>query len=167
MPLSLFIQVVCLNYKLEGLDEYINHPIRKHYLIKNLPNELKKQLLLKRKYIFTIYEDIQKMAYMGLVQLGENRTKEKDQAFAYINTKAKLLDTRESAQSYHKVEDKPYPEILYDFAKLDDLDRFWHDLYEISIATLLGRSDGMNGKEVVIEDIHKKAAMIETLKGKG
>ena len=66
---------------------------------------------------------------------------------------------------YHQVEDKAYPEIMYDFAKIIDLDRFWHDLYEISTATLLGHSDGMSGKEVVIEDITKKAAMIQTLKG--
>ena len=67
---------------------------------------------------------------------------------------------------YHQVEDKAYPEIMYDFAKIIDLDRFWHDLYEISTATLLGHSDGMSGKEVVIEDITKKAAMIQTLKGR-
>ena len=34
---------------------------------------------------------------------------------------------------YHHVEDKAYPEIVYDFEKLLDLDRYWHDLYEISI----------------------------------
>ena len=98
MPLSLFIQVVCLNFKLEGFDEFINHPIRKHYLIKNLPDNLKRQLVHRRKYIFSIYEDIQKMAYMGLLQFGENKHKEKDKQFAYVNTKAKLLDTRTSAK---------------------------------------------------------------------
>ena len=64
------------------------------------------------------------------------------------------------------MEDKAYPEIVYDFEKLLDLDRYWHDLYEISIATLLGHVDGMSGQEIVIEDLHKKPAMVEALKGK-
>ena len=98
MPLSLFLQVVCLNYKLEGFDEFVNHPIRKHYLIKNLPDSLKKQLVYRRKYISSTYEDIQRLAYMGLVQFGDNIYKEKDKAFAYVNTKAKLLDTRTSVK---------------------------------------------------------------------
>ena len=38
------------------------------------------------------------MAYMGLLQFGENKHKEKDKQFAYINTRAKLLDTRTSAK---------------------------------------------------------------------
>ena len=65
---------------------------------------MKRQLLHGRKYIFSIYEDIQKLAYMGLVQMGVNVTKEKDQAFIYINQKARLFDTRDSAQGYHQIE---------------------------------------------------------------
>ena len=34
------------------------------------------------------------------------------------------------------------------------------------LATLLGHVDGMSGQEIVIEDLHKKPAMIEALKGK-
>ena len=93
MPLSLFIQVVCLNFKLEGFDEYLNHPIRKHYLIKNLPDNLKRQLVHRRKYIFSIYEDIQKMAYMGLLQFGENKHKEKDKAKGEAKHEATDKDT--------------------------------------------------------------------------
>ena len=54
----------------------------------------------------------------------------------------------------------------YDFEQLEDLDRFWHDLYEISIATNLGLSSGLDGKEVLIEDLNKKSAMIASLVGR-
>lgn len=162
MPLSLFLQLVCLNFKLEGSEDFTGHPIRKHFLVKNLPSDLRKQLIHGRKYISSIYEDFQKLAYMGLVQMGPGR-KEKDQGFVYVNTKAKLLDTRTSAKGYNQVEDKEYLEICYDFANMEDLDRYWHDLYEISIATPLGLTLGMDGKEVVIEDPKKKPALLKAL----
>ena len=49
---------------------------------------------------------------------------------------------------------------------MEDLDSFWHKMYEISIATPLGICTGLDGKEVLIEDLHKKPAMIEISKGR-
>ena len=101
--------IVRFHHLIEQTQKILNlsipgHPIKKHFLVKNLPTPMKRQLLHGRKYIFSIYEDIQKLAYMGLVQMGVNVTKEKDQAFIYINQKARLFDTRDSAQGYHQIE---------------------------------------------------------------
>jgi len=37
MPLSIFVKVHNITFIIPELDYYLNHPIRKHYLIKNLP----------------------------------------------------------------------------------------------------------------------------------
>jgi general transcription factor 3C polypeptide 1 len=111
MPLSLFLQLVCLNYKVDGLDDYINHPVKKHYLVKTLPEDMKQKLLYARKYIASISDDMSKLCYMGLTQFGPNIIKDKDQIFVYVNTKGSLLDTRSSEPGYHQIEDKSYTQI--------------------------------------------------------
>ncbi|KAI4832969.1 hypothetical protein KUCAC02_015903, partial [Chaenocephalus aceratus] len=80
MPLSVFIQVIQVNYKVEGLEEYLNDPVKQHHLIRTLPARMRRQLLYKRKYIFAFHENLQKLVYMGLVQFGHvEKFKEKDQ----------------------------------------------------------------------------------------
>ena len=85
LPLSLFLQLVCVNYKVEGLDAYKDHPIRKHYLVKNLPDDIKRMLLNSRKYMASIYDETKKMIYMGLAQISGEVFKEKEHCFIYIN----------------------------------------------------------------------------------
>ena len=113
LPLSIFLQLVCLNYKIDGLDAYKDHPIRKHYLVKNLPLDLKRQLIHvhKRKYVASVYDEIKKLIFMGLAQISSEVFKELDQCFVYINTKATLLDTTSSERHYMLIEDKEYPRI--------------------------------------------------------
>ena len=38
LPLSLFVMLVNLNVRIEGIEDYLNHPIRKHFLIRSLPS---------------------------------------------------------------------------------------------------------------------------------
>ena len=85
LPLSLFLQLVCVNYKVEGLDAYKDHPIRKHYLVKNLPDHIKRMLLNSRKYMASIYDETKKMIYMGLAQISGEVFKEKEHCVIYIN----------------------------------------------------------------------------------
>ena len=98
LPLSIFTQQVMINYDVPGLDTYLNHPIRRHYLVKYLPDDMRKLLLHSRKYISTAYEIIKKLCYMGLTQLSANNYKQLEQAFVYVNTKSSLFDTRSSAK---------------------------------------------------------------------
>lgn len=72
-------------------------------------------LLYARKYIFNIHDTITRLGYIGLVQFGPQRLKDKDQVFIYINRRTELMDTVSSAESYHKIEEKEYPTTKYYF----------------------------------------------------
>lgn len=71
MPLSVFVKVINVTVEVEGLEEYLGHPIRKHYLVKHLPVKMRQQLLYNRKYISSTYELLTKLAYQGIAQFGQ------------------------------------------------------------------------------------------------
>lgn len=56
LPLSIFLKICNISYQLPGIDSYLDHPIKKHYLIKHLPMDLRNDLTMARKYIFSIHE---------------------------------------------------------------------------------------------------------------
>ena len=56
-----------------------DHPIRKHYLVKTLPPTIRNKLLFHRKYIFAAFELATRLAFIGVVQFGPQKLKEKDQ----------------------------------------------------------------------------------------
>ena len=37
MPLSVFVKIVNVNYRAEELDDYLNHPIKQHFPLMDLP----------------------------------------------------------------------------------------------------------------------------------
>lgn len=43
LPLSIFVKVHNITFMIPELNYYLNHPIRKHYLVKNLPVSLRKK----------------------------------------------------------------------------------------------------------------------------
>lgn len=45
LPLSIFVKVHNITFTIPELEHYLNHPIRKHYLVKNLPVSLKERKL--------------------------------------------------------------------------------------------------------------------------
>jgi hypothetical protein len=86
---------VSVNHNIEGLESYLEHPIKQHFLLKHLPLDLQQGLVENRKYVFSIFDCVTIMvinfnfifnsikstsmlifsntvnqAYMGLVQLG-------------------------------------------------------------------------------------------------
>jgi len=72
-------------------------------------------LLHARKYIFNIHNTVTRLVYIGLVQFGPQRLKDKDQVFIYLNRRTELMETVSSAPNYHKIEDKSYPVFKYLF----------------------------------------------------
>ena len=165
LPLSLFLMLVNVSFVIEGLQEYIDHPIRRHYLICQLPSRIANQLLHRRKYIFSISEIATRLAFIGILQFGPQKFKEKDQVFVYVNQYTTLLNTTTSATGYHQVEDKEYDATSYHLKTLDDVAKYWYDMYEICIYTPLNQAvnSGLVGKEVTLETMEKKPAMIQTL----
>ena len=165
LPLSLFLMLVNVSFVIEGLQEYIDHPIRRHYLICQLPSVIANQLLHRRKYIFSISEIATRLAFIGTLQFGPQKFKEKDQVFVYVNRFTTLLNTTTSATGYHQVEDKEYDSTKYHLKSLDDVAKYWYDMYEICIYTPLNQAvnSGLVGKEVTLENMEKKPAMLLTL----
>ncbi|XP_020291475.1 general transcription factor 3C polypeptide 1 isoform X2 [Pseudomyrmex gracilis] len=123
IPLSMFVKVHNIAFDIPELYHYLNHPIRKHYLVKNLPMSIRSILLYSRKYIFSIHDTIIRLGYIGLVQFGPQRLKDKDQV----------------------------------------VEKYWYDMWTICVNTPLGGRCVMHGKDILLEDITKKTAMIEAV----
>ncbi|XP_033321902.2 general transcription factor 3C polypeptide 1 [Megalopta genalis] len=163
LPLSAFLKLHYIHYIIPDLDSYIHHPIRKHYLVRELPPEIRNPLLHGRKYIFNIHETMTRLCYIGLVQFGPQKLKEKDQVFIYINRRTELLDTTSSAPGYHTIEDKPYPVYTYNFDELSTVEKYWYDMWNTCISTPLGGRLVVQGMDIVLEDMNKKAALMEAV----
>ncbi|XP_047435192.1 general transcription factor 3C polypeptide 1-like [Mugil cephalus] len=142
LPLSVFVQVIQVNYKVDGLEEYLNDPVKQHYLVRALPASMKRQLLYKRKYIFVFHENLQRLIYMGLLQFGPaEKFKEKDQVFVYLRRNATIVDTTSAEPHYWLVTespDKPFERRQYTFNTADDVESYWFDLMCVCLNTPLG-----------------------------
>ncbi|XP_054016236.1 general transcription factor 3C polypeptide 1 isoform X1 [Hylaeus anthracinus] len=163
LPLSIFLKIHFLSFGIPDLDKYANHPIRKHYLVRDLPLDTRNALLHARKYIFNVHETVTRLCYIGLVQFGPQRLKEKDQVFIYVNRRTEIMDTTSSAPSYHMIEDKPYPVIKYNFDGMHVVEKYWYDLWNTCINTSLGGRLVVQGKDIVLEDVTKKSDMIRAV----
>ncbi|XP_066593076.1 general transcription factor 3C polypeptide 1 [Prorops nasuta] len=161
IPLSIFVKIHNVSFIINDLDKYLNHPIQKHYLVKDLPPNIRNTLLYARKYIFGIHDTVKRLCYIGLIQFGPQRLKEKDQVFVYVNRKTELMDTTSSAPSYHKIEDKVYPITRYTFNQTQVVEKYWYDMWNICINTTLGGRQTVVGKDILLEDLNRKVAMIE------
>ncbi|GFG28372.1 hypothetical protein Cfor_01748 [Coptotermes formosanus] len=164
LPLCLFVKVFNVSFIIPELEQYLMHPIRRHYLIRHLPSHLRNILIIARRYIYGIHEVMQRLCYVGLIQFGPQRLKEKDQVFVFLNRKATLLDTTPSRPGYHQVsEDMTYTEHKYEFHTLDDVDKYWYEMWNFCIHTQLGGRMCVTGKDIVLEVLQNKQVMIEAI----
>ncbi|PSN39178.1 hypothetical protein C0J52_14051 [Blattella germanica] len=164
LPLCIFVKVFNVTFVIPDLEEYLNHPIRKNYLVKHLPTRLRNSLIVARRYIFSIHEVMQRLCYIGLIQFGPQRLKEKDQVFIYLNCKTTLLDTTTSKPSYHQVSDDiQYAEHKYEFHSLSDVEKYWYEMWNFCIHTQLGGRLHVTGKDIVLEVLQNKQVMIEAI----
>ncbi len=178
IPLSLFVKLVNLPYEVDGLDALLAHPVRQHYLLRHLPVELRAKLLYKRKYIFTVHEVAQRLCYIGAIQFGPQKLKEKDQVFVYVNQRTSLVNTTGCAPGYHQLEvqeDVESKTTKYELLHLEDLVRFWYDMWKICMETPLGVLSSLPQQQqqqqgeveedlvVTLERTEKKPAMLVSL----
>lgn len=138
MPLSIFVKTVNIGYEIKGLDEFISHPLRKHFLVKDIPIRLQQMLFARRKFIFSLDELLRRLICIGLVQAGPHRSI-KDQAFYYVNRLASLIDTSTSLPGTYYVSEQDYTELVYEFSTLQDVSTYWDDMYRICMSTKLNR----------------------------
>lgn len=164
LPLSIFLHLVNINYEIAGLEEYLSHPIRKHYLLKHLPPLIRNQLTAARRYIFNCHEVVTRLCYIGLVQFGPQKLKEKDQVFFYLNRNTSLLDTTTTTAGYHQISrDMDYKVLRFNFASFRDVDQYWYQMWNICVNTPLGGRMCMVGKEITLEVLENKPAMEASL----
>ncbi|KAK9307679.1 hypothetical protein QLX08_002085 [Tetragonisca angustula] len=163
LPLSIFLKIHYISFVIPDMDKYINHPIRKHYLVRDLPIDIRNSLLYSRKYIFHIHETVTRLCYIGLIQFGPQKLKEKDQVFIYVNRRSELMDTTSSAPGYHIIEDKSYPIIKYNFDEIQVVEKYWYDMWNTCMNTPLGGRLVVQGKDIVLEDLNKKIDMINAV----
>merc|ERR1740128_565732 len=164
LPLSIFVKLVHVTMDVPGLNEYLAHPVKRHMLIRSLPNPIFSKLVYQRKYIFTIHEVATRLAYIGAIQFGPQKLKEKDQVFIYVNQHSSILDTTSSLSGYHQVEEgKEYTRKVYTMTSLVEVEHYWYDLWEICINTPLGESSSLSGQEITLEVMDRKPEMIAAL----
>ncbi|KOX75217.1 General transcription factor 3C polypeptide 1 [Melipona quadrifasciata] len=163
LPLSIFLKIHYISFVIPDMEKYINHPIRKHYLVRDLPVDIRNSLLYLRKYIFHIHETVTRLCYIGLIQFGPQKLKEKDQVFIYVNRRSELMDTTSSAPGYHIIEDKSYPIIKYNFDEIQIVEKYWYDMWNTCMNTPLGGRLVVQGKDIVLEDLNKKIDMINAV----
>ncbi|KAF2899021.1 hypothetical protein ILUMI_07153, partial [Ignelater luminosus] len=166
LPLSLFVKVYNVSYIIPELPDYLVHPIKQFYLVKHLPLDIRNGLLLQRKYIFSIHESLQRLCYIGILQFGPQKLREKDQLFVYLNRNATLLDTTTNIAGYHYVEEKEYRELKYHFSSATDVETYWCDMWNICTNSKLGVRNIVAGTYITIELADTKPAMIEAMKPK-
>lgn len=160
LPLSIFVKIFNITYEIPELEQVLSHPIRKHYLLKYMPTTLRESLIKNRKYIFSIDEIAKRLCYTGLLQFGQQRLKEKDQVFIYLNRNAILLNTVSSDPGYYKITEKEYETIKYRFESLEDISKYWHDMWSICMNTRLGKRNFVVGHELTYELLHAKTDIL-------
>lgn len=106
--------------------------IFRFYLLKDIPDSVRKAIFFKRKYLTSIFDSLNKLAFCGLLQMGPQKYKEKDQSFIYLNLKASLLDTKTSEPGYNKISKQEYPKLKFNFKSVNEIDQYWYQMYFIS-----------------------------------
>lgn len=140
LPLSIFVQIVQVSYKVDNLEEYLNHPLKQHTLIRFLPRPIRQQLLYKRRYIFSVVENLQRLCYMGLLQFGPTeKFQDKDQVFIFLKKKAVIIDTTICDPHYNLAHSsRPFERRLYVLNSMQDVESYWFDLQCVCLNTPLG-----------------------------
>nr|XP_044987786.1 general transcription factor 3C polypeptide 1 [Jaculus jaculus] len=140
LPLSIFIQIVQVSYKVDNLEDFLNDPLRKHTLIRFLPRPIRQQLLYKRRYIFSVVENLQRLCYMGLLQFGPTeKFQDKDQVFIFLKKNAVIIDTTICDPHYNLAHSsRPFERRLYVLDSMVDVESYWFDLQCVCLNTPLG-----------------------------
>ncbi|XP_061257470.1 general transcription factor 3C polypeptide 1 isoform X2 [Bos javanicus] len=140
LPLSIFTQVVQVSYKVDHLEEFLNDPLKKHTLIRFLPRSIRQQLLYKRRFIFSVVENLQRLCFMGLLQFGPTeKFQDKDQVFVYLKKNVGIVDTTTCDPHYNVARSsRPFERRSYVLNSMQDVENYWFDLQCVCLNTPLG-----------------------------
>ncbi|KAJ8917397.1 hypothetical protein NQ315_002421 [Exocentrus adspersus] len=164
LPISVLCKIHNVRFEVPELTETLNHPIKRFYLVKDLPESIREPVLFKRKYLFDIHESICRLCWCGLLQFGPQKYKEKDQVFIYLNRMASLLDTTTTEPGYNKVSNKEYKKLAFFFNSPADIESYWFNTYGICLSTKLNAKLG--GQLVTIFDPQSRPELSKALRSK-
>uniref|UniRef100_A0A1A9WA75 B-block_TFIIIC domain-containing protein n=1 Tax=Glossina brevipalpis TaxID=37001 RepID=A0A1A9WA75_9MUSC len=140
MPLSIFNKIFRIDRGADQqLADYLAHPIRQHYLMRQLPADL--QCKISRVQLQRVYISILKLLnHMGLVQVGDRLdVKDPLMMWVYFNRKARIFDTTPSEKGYSKINaEREYIPIYFEYRNFDDVHHYWTTLQRICVYTKLG-----------------------------
>ncbi|CAF0903701.1 unnamed protein product, partial [Didymodactylos carnosus] len=142
MPVSIFLSIIHVPYKVPGLMELLSHSSKRHILIKDLPIEMKYPLIAKRCYLTRLGEILKYLSTFGLITYvgrtqAQNRH-EKLNSLCYFHPTACLTNTINQQTNLNgpfEDIDNLYPKQIYYFNSFSNVNRFWFDLIEIALNT--------------------------------
>ncbi|KFB46014.1 AGAP002656-PA-like protein [Anopheles sinensis] len=166
MPLAIFCSIGAFTYHVPELDYYLDHPVRRYFLIKQLPDRIQQRLFAKRRYIYSILVTVKLLCYAGLVQMGQQLAKVLDQTMVYVNRTAALLDTTSSSAGYIEIEAREYPLLEFRFHSLALVKDYWKKLYDIATQTRINTRSTAIGREILVQQLNAKPSMVEAVKAR-
>ncbi|KRZ72918.1 General transcription factor 3C polypeptide 1 [Trichinella papuae] len=143
LPLSIAVQIYSPDKNVQGLMDYLNDPIKRHYLVLDLPEEMRGDLFTSGKLRTALSEVMDKLCFLGLLSQGPRKAQDHScllDVFYYVHSGGYLLDTSSSTCGYAVVT-LPltrYMEYCHEFHQLNDLYLYWVHLRSIVLSTSLG-----------------------------
>ncbi len=162
MPVSIFLAVVYVPYKVPGLMELLSHPIKRYILVRDLPAEMRYPLVVRRHYLYRITEVLKYLSTLGLITFVDrpviNRL-EKLNTLIYLHPKTYLINTiNQTNNSNGPIENMlNYPKQNYHFTSLTNVNRYWFDLIEIALNTYRVKIFSRKQERSHIIDVLKQA----------
>ncbi|CAF4349448.1 unnamed protein product, partial [Rotaria sp. Silwood2] len=162
MPVSIFLAIVYVPYKVPGLMELLSHPTKRYILVRDLPAEMRYPLIVRRHYLYRITEVLKYLSTLGLITFVDRpiiSRLEKLNTLIYVHPKAYLINTiNQTNNSNEPIENMSnYPKQMYNFISLTNVNRYWFDLIEIALNTYRIKIFSRKQNRSHIVDILKQA----------
>jgi hypothetical protein len=162
MPISIFLAIVYVPYKVAGLMELLSHPIKRYILVRDLPAEMRYPLIVRRHYLYRIIEVLKYLSTLGLITFVDRPTinrLEKLNTLIYLHSKAYLMNTINQTNNSNGPIDNMsiYPEQIYHFTSLTIVNRYWFYLIEIALNTYRVKIFSRKQERSHINDVLKQA----------
>ncbi|KRZ85972.1 General transcription factor 3C polypeptide 1 [Trichinella sp. T8] len=138
----------------QGLMDYLEDPIKRHYLVLDLPEEMRGDMFNSGKLRTALSEVMDKLCFLGLLTQGPRKAQDHScllDVFYFVHSGGYLLDTSTSTCGYAVVSMPVtrYVEYRHDFDELDDLYLYWVHLRSIVLSTPLGFKAMRNKRQKV------------------
>ncbi|GMT24165.1 hypothetical protein PFISCL1PPCAC_15462, partial [Pristionchus fissidentatus] len=145
LPLSVFVLVCKPNGVIPKwkMMEYLDHPLRRHTLIGDLPKKLRATLMQDKRVAKQVEHVCIMLGHMGLMTIGENPTPHRFisslTTMFYVAERGQLYDTSPSVKGFQYVTPplSRYNRYDYSFEHISDVYTYWHHLRAIVSSTRL------------------------------